>query len=178
MTFFKHTPFDTDKFINDFDSLSNELLRFLVIEKKITLSRHADFHLKVQTRVMQFEQAYQKAGNSVSKQNEVIKQFNHYVQTWKNCLNEENPQRASSNIRYYHAPQHYQPKGCFDYFRPSMPKKITCGSAMLIGALGAIGGAIACATLLPPWHSFNCCIVCCNCFSNSGTCWLKKPQRG
>jgi len=67
MTFFKHTPFDTDEFINDFDSLSNELLRFLVIEKKITLSRHSDFHLEVQTRVMQFEQAYQKAGNSVSK---------------------------------------------------------------------------------------------------------------
>jgi len=143
MTFFKHTPFDTDEFINDFDALSSVLLHFLVIEKKITLSRHSDFHLKVQTRVMQFEQAYQKAGNSVSKQ------FNHYVQTWKNCLNEENPERASSYIRYYHDPQHYQPKGCFDYLRPSMPKKIACGSTMLIGALGVIGGVIACATLPP-----------------------------
>lgn len=78
--------------------LRDALFSFLKNDKKIIMSDHPDFYMKIGTRIAQFEEAYQKAGNSVSKKNEVIKQYNHYLQTWENCLNEKNASKSHSVI--------------------------------------------------------------------------------
>ena len=143
MSFFNRRKFEQDRFIHEMNGLRKALFSFLKNDKKIIMSAHPDFYMKISTRVEQFEAAYQKAGNSVSKKNEVIKQYNHYLQTWKNCLNEKDARFVGGHISFYHAPTNYNPIGCFDYHKPSTTKKIACGATILLGVLGVVGGIVA-----------------------------------
>jgi len=143
MRFYNRRTFAQDQFIDDLNELNNELLRFLKNDKKIMIAQYADFYIKINARNALFQQAYLKAGCSVNKKKEVITQYNHYLQTWKNCLNEKNPRFINGHISFYHEPIHYKPVGCFNYHRPSTAKKIACGSTILLGMLGVVGGIIA-----------------------------------
>lgn len=133
--FFK--PKSENKNLNaKFEALQGDLMHFLTKEKNISFFGNIVFYTLVIDRLNTFDNEYNKAGMTSVEKNAVFNQCRLFVQTFKNCLNEDNQSNTDKHIKHY---------------KTSYKDMLICKSTVVValGILGAVAGVAAAVVFLP-----------------------------
>lgn len=143
MQYFKKNQFDVKKFKPTVGAISRALIEVFDANADQQTDDYSTLRVQLEKQCDRFEIAYLLAKKD--KQKDILKQYNHYLQTWEKCI--EEPAKTKFHIKVYHNPMSYKAVGCEKHVASTNTKAAT-GGVINLSIAGIIAG-IAISPLNP-----------------------------